>query len=35
MDSKYPIFENQLDIVLNHYGLLEEIDMENNSFIKI
>ena len=36
MDKKYPLFENQLDIVLNNFGLIEEKDFhDQNYFVKI
>lgn len=35
MDKKYPMFENQLDIVLKTYNLIDKINMENNYFIKV
>lgn len=36
IDKQYPLFENQLDIVLNHYGYLkEDISKLDNYFIKV
>jgi len=34
MDKRYPLFENGLDIVLNHYGYLEEDKMMKENFYR-
>lgn len=35
MDRKYPLFENQLDLVLKYYNLVDDIDLENNYFVEV
>ena len=36
VDKRYPLFENQLDIVLSHYNLIKKEERgDNNYFIKV
>lgn len=34
MDKRYPLFENQLDIVLNYYGLIDKESMSKENYFK-